>query len=97
MTIDEKISKAIDKLYRVQFYTRNLQHYKTVVVAGVYKFKELQSDAYSLMVYNFPFPRYTFRGCEVIVDFRPAYCNQVTVELRDELTGDVKKRIKIRT
>lgn len=95
MTISEKISRAIDKLYRAQFYTRNLQHYKTVVVVGVYTFKELQSEADSLMVYNFPFPRYTFRGCEVIVDFRPANCNQVTVELMDELTGEIKKRIKI--
>lgn len=96
MTIAEKISKAIDKIYRAKYYTPSLHNDETVVIVGEEKFKELQAEAYSLMVYNFPSPRYTFQGCEVIVDFRPAYRNNATVELRDKLTGKVRRKIEIK-
>ena len=95
MTITEKLSRAIDKLYRAKFYSSSLRNCKTVVIVGAEKFKELQAEACSLMVYDFPSPRYTFQGCEVIVDHIPTHGNNATVELLDELTGKVKKRIKI--
>ena len=97
MTISVKISRAIDKIYRAKFYAPStLRNCKTVVIVGADKFRELQAEAYSLMVYNFPSPRYTFQGCEVIVDYRPAYRNNATVELRDELTGKVRRKIEIK-
>lgn len=96
MAITEKISEAIDKLYKAKFYTSSLQNYKTVVVVGTERYKELQAEAYSLIIYNFPSPKITFQGCDVIVDYIPTHGNQAAVELRDNLTGKVKKRIKIK-
>lgn len=97
MTITEKISEAIDKLYKAEFYKPSLQICKIVVVVGVNKLEELKAEAYSLVLFNFPSPKYTFQGCEVIVDYLPTHGNEAAVELRDNLTGKVKKRIKIKS
>lgn len=96
MTITEKVSRAIAKLRKAEFDTASLQIYKPVVVVGVNKLEELKAEAYSLVLFNFPSPQYTFQGCEVIVDYLPTHGNKAAVELRDELTGKVKKRIKIK-
>ena len=96
MTITEKVSRAIDELRKAEFDVASLQIYKPVVVVGVNKLEELKAEAYSLVLFNFPSPKYTFQGCEVIVDYLPTHGNEAAVELRDEMTGKVKKRIKIK-
>lgn len=96
MTITEKLSRAIAELRKAEYDTASLQIYKPVVVVGVNKFEELKAEAYSLVLFNFPSPKYTFQGCEVIVDYLPVHGDQAAVELREELTGKVKKRIRIK-
>lgn len=76
MTITEKLSRAIAELHKTESDTASLQIYKPVVVVGVNKLKELEAEAYSLVLFNFPSPKYTFQGCEVIVDYLPTHGNE---------------------